>query len=40
VFFFNDFLSSKFHITKEFLGGMFITIGMTGLRPGPDAEKP
>jgi Na+/proline symporter len=31
VFFFNDFLSSKFHITKEFLGGMFITIGMTGL---------
>lgn len=31
VFFFNDFLGSKFHITKEFLGGMFITIGMTGL---------
>ncbi|MBD1392017.1 sodium:solute symporter [Mucilaginibacter glaciei] len=31
VFFFNDFLSSKFHFSKQFLGGMFITIGMTGL---------
>ena len=31
VFFFNDFLGSKFHFSKEFLGGLFITIGMTGL---------
>jgi len=31
VFFFNDFLSSKLHLTKQFLGGLFITVGMTGL---------
>ncbi|MGZ3926405.1 MAG: sodium:solute symporter [Mucilaginibacter sp.] len=31
IFFFNDFMSSKLHITKQFLGGLFITIGMTGL---------
>jgi Na+/proline symporter len=31
IFFFNDFLSSKFHFTKAFLGGLFITVGMTGL---------
>jgi Na+/proline symporter len=31
IFFFNDLLSSKLHITKQFLGGLFITIGMTGL---------
>jgi Na+/proline symporter len=31
IFFFNDFLGSKFHFSKEFLGGLFITIGMTGL---------
>jgi len=31
VFFFNDFLSSKFHFVKAFLGGMFITIAMVGL---------
>jgi Na+/proline symporter len=31
VFFFNDFLSSHFHFSKQFLGGLFITIGMTGL---------
>src|SRR6195952_2524668 len=31
IFFFNDFLTSHFHITKQFIGGMFITIGMTGL---------
>jgi Na+/proline symporter len=31
VFFFNDFLSSKFHFSKEFLGGLFITVGMVGL---------
>jgi len=31
IFFFSDFLSSHFHFSKEFLGGLFITIGMTGL---------
>ncbi|RYU92479.1 sodium:solute symporter [Mucilaginibacter terrigena] len=31
VFFFNDFMSSHFHFGKEFLGGLFITVGMTGL---------
>lgn len=31
IFFFNDFLSSKFHFSKQFLGGLFITVGMTGL---------
>ena len=31
VFFFNDFLSSKFHFSKAFLGGLFITVAMTGL---------
>src|SRR6195952_2543714 len=31
IFFFNNFLSSHFHFSKEFIGGMFITIGMTGL---------
>lgn len=31
IFFFNDFLGSHLHISKQFLGGLFITIGMTGL---------
>lgn len=31
IFFFNDFLGSKLHLTKQFLGGLFITVGMTGL---------
>lgn len=31
IFFLNDFMSSKLHLTKQFLGGLFITIGMTGL---------
>jgi Na+/proline symporter len=31
IFFVNDFMSSKLHLTKQFLGGLFITIGMTGL---------
>ncbi len=31
IFFFDDFMTSRFHISKEFIGGMFITIGMTGL---------
>ena len=31
IFFFNDFLSSRFHFVKAFLGGLFITVAMTGL---------
>ncbi|QHS56945.1 sodium:solute symporter [Mucilaginibacter sp. 14171R-50] len=31
IFFFNDFLSSHLNFSKEFLGGLFITVGMTGL---------
>ncbi|QQL50956.1 sodium:solute symporter [Mucilaginibacter ginkgonis] len=31
IFFFNEFVISKFHFTKQFLGGMFITIAMVGL---------
>jgi Na+/proline symporter len=31
IFFWNNFLSSKFHFIKAFLGGMFITIAMVGL---------
>ncbi|GAB3927361.1 sodium:solute symporter [Mucilaginibacter myungsuensis] len=31
IFYFDDILSSKLHLTKQFLGGVFITIGMTGL---------
>jgi Na+/proline symporter len=31
IFFFNDFMSSHFHLSKQFLGGLFITVGMTGL---------
>jgi Na+/proline symporter len=31
IFFFNDFMSSKLHFSKAFLGGLFITIAMTGL---------
>lgn len=31
IFFLTDFVGSKFHLTKQFLGGVFITIGMTGL---------
>jgi Na+/proline symporter len=31
IFFVNDFLSSKLHFSKQFLGGLFITVGMTGL---------
>jgi Na+/proline symporter len=31
IFFFSDFLSSKFHFVKAFLGGLFITVAMTGL---------
>jgi Na+/proline symporter len=31
VFFFEDFLSSKFHFVKQILGGIFVTIAMVGL---------
>lgn len=31
IFFFNNFLGSKLHLSKQFLGGLFITVGMTGL---------
>jgi Na+/proline symporter len=31
IFFFNDFVGSHFHLSKQFLGGLFITVGMTGL---------
>lgn len=31
VFFFDDFMTSKFHFVKQILGGMFVTIAMVGL---------
>ncbi|MDB5088564.1 MAG: sodium:solute symporter [Mucilaginibacter sp.] len=31
IFFFGDFLTSKFHFAKAFWGGLFITVAMTGL---------
>jgi Na+/proline symporter len=31
IFFFDDFRGSKFHFIKQILGGMFVTIAMTGL---------
>ncbi|OAZ03872.1 sodium:solute symporter [Flavobacterium succinicans] len=31
VFFFDDFMGSKFHFVKQILGGMFVTIAMVGL---------
>jgi Na+/proline symporter len=31
IFFFDDFLGSKFHFVKQIVGGMFVTIAMTGL---------
>ncbi|TWR31420.1 sodium:solute symporter [Mucilaginibacter pallidiroseus] len=31
IFFLDDFTSSKLHLSKQFLGGLFITVGMTGL---------
>lgn len=31
IFFMDDFLSSKFHLSKQFIGGIFVTIAMTGL---------
>ena len=31
IFFFDDFMSSKFHFVKQILGGIFVTIAMVGL---------
>lgn len=31
IFFFDDFFTSKYHFVKQILGGMFVTIAMTGL---------
>ena len=31
IFFFDDFMASKFHFVKQILGGMFVTIAMAGL---------
>lgn len=31
IFFTHDFVTNKFHFTKQFLGGIFVTIGMFGL---------
>jgi len=31
VFFFEDFLTNGFHFSKAFIGGIFVTIAMTGL---------
>ena len=31
VFFFEDFITSKFHFAKQILGGIFVTIAMVGL---------
>lgn len=31
IFFFEDFVESRFHFIKQFLGGMFVTIAMVGL---------
>ena len=31
VFFYEDFLTNRFHVSKQLLGGMFVTIAMIGL---------
>lgn len=31
IFFWEDFVGNRFHFVKQFLGGMFVTIAMTGL---------
>lgn len=31
IFFYEDFLTNKFHVSKQLLGGMFVTIAMIGL---------
>ena len=31
IFFLDDFLTNKFYVSKQFIGGIFVTIAMTGL---------
>ncbi|MEK6494749.1 sodium:solute symporter [Myroides odoratimimus] len=31
IFFFEDFVSSKYHFLKQFIGGIFVTLAMVGL---------
>lgn len=31
IFFYEDFMTNKFHVSKQLLGGMFVTIAMIGL---------
>jgi Na+/proline symporter len=31
IFFFEDFVSNKFHVSKQLLGGIFVTLAMVGL---------
>ncbi|MBC7913448.1 MAG: sodium:solute symporter [Pyrinomonadaceae bacterium] len=31
IFFFEDFMTNKFHVSKQLLGGIFVTIAMVGL---------
>lgn len=31
VFFYEDFITNKFHVSKQLLGGIFVTVAMTGL---------
>ncbi|MFD0941698.1 sodium:solute symporter [Pedobacter boryungensis] len=31
IFFLDDFLANKFYLSKQFIGGIFVTIAMTGL---------
>jgi Na+/proline symporter len=31
IFFFEDFITNKFHVSKQLLGGIFVTIAMVGL---------
>jgi Na+/proline symporter len=31
IFFFEDFVTNKFHVTKQLLGGIFVTLAMVGL---------
>jgi Na+/proline symporter len=31
IFFTDDFVTNKFHVSKQFIGGIFVTIGMFGL---------
>lgn len=31
IFFFEDFIDNRFHFAKQFIGGMFVNLGMVGL---------